>query len=128
LSATGVITGSVSNSENEPQVGVSVLALETHYSQGSRRLGIIGQVTTDDRGQYRIYGLKPGQYYVCAFEPARHETMRRPKGAPPQDSYISTFYPNVHEASKASPIRIQPASEMAGINISLLRSPAFHSG
>ena len=31
-----------------------------------KRLESAGTNTTDDRGQYRIYGLLPGQFVVCA--------------------------------------------------------------
>lgn len=65
----GVITGSVLNAAGEPLIAVSVRAWMVHDEQG--RPGKIPNTffmeqPTDDRGIYRIYGLKPGTYVVSA--------------------------------------------------------------
>ena len=30
------------------------------------RLAVLGMGITDDRGEYRLYGIQPGEYYVLA--------------------------------------------------------------
>jgi hypothetical protein len=65
----GVITGRVHAPDGEPAPGVIVTALANRYqpSLGERRLAQTGvTATTDDRGEYRIYGLPPGEYLVAA--------------------------------------------------------------
>ena len=65
-----VITGRVHLPNNEPAAGMSVQVLRYDNSGplGERRLGPAGipAVTTDDRGEYRIFGLGAGTYYVRA--------------------------------------------------------------
>lgn len=65
-----VITGRVQLPGHEPAAGVSVQVLRYGISGplGERRLGPAGipAVTTDDRGEYRIFGLAAGTYYIRA--------------------------------------------------------------
>lgn len=63
----GVISGRVLNEEGEPVVGANVRILRYQYQQGDRRLSPAGSGQTDDRGQYRVWGLMPGDYYVNAL-------------------------------------------------------------
>ena len=68
----GVITGKVTNSKGDPIVGVPVraVALNNPSSSPTDLLGI-GGAESDDRGIYRIYGLKPGPYVVNAGGPGQ---------------------------------------------------------
>ena len=47
-----------------PAVGVRIEALRSSYSDGRRRLVAVTQATTNDLGEYRLYGLAAGTYYV----------------------------------------------------------------
>jgi hypothetical protein len=65
------IEGSVTNEFGEPMVNVSVTATaEPEF--GGRAPG-----TTDDRGRFRLFGLRPGEYTICA-SPYGGWSMRRP--------------------------------------------------
>ena len=77
LVRAGVITGKVVDDTGEPMIGVNVTVLhkpseEELEDAGPRPKKVemttasIGQ--TDDRGEYRIFGLKPGEYYLKATE------------------------------------------------------------
>jgi hypothetical protein len=79
LVAAAVISGRVVDEENEPVPGVLVQALSEYAERGllSKFLGDdpygrqrrpAGQALTDDRGEYRIYGLAPGRYYFRATD------------------------------------------------------------
>jgi hypothetical protein len=46
--------------------GVLVRVLRYQYQQGDKRLTTAGTAQTDDLGQYRVWGLMPGDYYVDA--------------------------------------------------------------
>src|SRR3989442_8481979 len=43
-----------------------VRVLRYQYQRGDRRLAPAGTAQTDDQGQYRVWGLMPGDYYVDA--------------------------------------------------------------
>ena len=53
--------------DGEPVPGATVRVMRYQYLQGDRRLTPAGTGQTDDRGQYRVWGLMPGDYYVNAL-------------------------------------------------------------
>ncbi|MBA2306469.1 MAG: carboxypeptidase regulatory-like domain-containing protein [Acidobacteria bacterium] len=61
-----VITGTVldENAEAAPQTSVRVMRVV--MQNGRRTLQGSNSSTTDDRGIYRVFGLLPGEYVVCA--------------------------------------------------------------
>ena len=69
----GSLAGSVVDEIGEPVVGMTVRAYRRSAAGGSRRFVPSGAAMTDDRGIYRIRGLVPGEYIVCAC--ARQSTM-----------------------------------------------------
>src|SRR5215213_537691 len=87
----GVITGTVTNPQGEPVVAVRVRATLVRDAGGqipkTMSFGINEQ-PTDDRGIYRIYGLRPGSYVVSAggagFSPSFN----------PYDTDMPTFAPS----------------------------------
>jgi hypothetical protein len=62
----GVVSGRIYDETGEPMVGATVRLMRYQYAQGARTLMPAGTGRTDDRGQYRIWGLNPGDYYVSA--------------------------------------------------------------
>ena len=129
LIATGVITGRVSGADNEPRVGADVRALRFRYVQGRGRLAEVGHDSTNDLGEYRIFGLPPGHYYVGAFDQWWQRgvvTIRRPKDGPPEQRYASTLYPNVGDPRIATVVSIQPGGEIGRVDIITPLSPTYH--
>src|SRR6185503_1762361 len=61
-----VIAGHVSDEDGDPMPGANVRVMRYQYLQGDRRLTPAGNAQTDDKGQYRVWGLMPGDYYVSA--------------------------------------------------------------
>jgi hypothetical protein len=87
----GAITGTVTNAVGEPVVAVRVRAAMLRDAKGEpAKLGapITTEQPTDDRGIYRIYGLRPGTYIVSAggsgFSPSFN----------PYDQDMPTFAPS----------------------------------
>lgn len=62
----GVLTGVVLDEHSEPTPGTQVTAWRYEMRTGEKRLVQAGGDQTDDRGQYRIFGLLPGDYVVRA--------------------------------------------------------------
>ena len=70
----GVITGVVRDISGRPVPGLNVRVLKLGYNAvtGERTLGAPGTASaaaTDDRGEYRAYGLPPGGYLVVVVPP-----------------------------------------------------------
>src|SRR5262245_54905085 len=62
-----VVAGHVYDESGDVMPGVMVRVMRYEYLQGDRRLTNAGSAQTDDRGQYRVWGLMPGDYYVNAL-------------------------------------------------------------
>ena len=60
-----VIAGSVFDEAGEPLVGVAVHALRRQFVDGAWRLDDVAIDETDDRGNYRLRDLMPGDYIVA---------------------------------------------------------------
>jgi hypothetical protein len=84
----GVLSGRVTDELGEPYPGVRVDALSLRYQRGQRNPFPAGVATTDDLGQFRIAGLRPGSYHVVA---SSTETWKTEKGE--TFGYASTYYP-----------------------------------
>ena len=61
-----VITGTVLDENGEATPNTPVRALRYVTQAGRRTLQSTGSGSTDDRGIYRMFGLQPGEYVVCA--------------------------------------------------------------
>jgi len=66
LAPTGSISGHVFDRDGEPMGNVLVEAMRPIYRDGRRTLTIVQSVLSDDRGEYRLFWLPPGRYYVTA--------------------------------------------------------------
>ena len=66
LSRGGVVAGRVTDEDGEPVRGVQVQLWRMDRSNGSSRMQQTQGVQTNDRGDYRIFGLQPGTYAVSA--------------------------------------------------------------
>jgi hypothetical protein len=64
----GAITGVVTDDLGEPAVGVAIWALRKSSANGAPRLVQILKATSDDRGEYRLAPLVPGDYLVAVPE------------------------------------------------------------
>ena len=117
MTRAGAITGKIVDEFGDPVSDVSVSAMRYQYVQGSRRLMTSGRGgSTNDIGEFRVYGLSPGQYYVSA-------TLRNMVvGSDTSDrtGYAATFYPGTGSVAEAQRLAIEPGQTAAGINLTLL--------
>lgn len=126
----GAISGKVLDADNEPLRGVSIQLLQYHYVPAGRRLDIVDDATTDARGQYRLFFLKPGRYLMRAF---LRVTPPGPPGAPghvhsaiPDEGFLPLWYPGSPDSAQASLIDVKPAADLTAYNFRLPRTPVFH--
>ncbi len=116
LERAAVITGRVYDREGEPIPGVRVQASRIAYLRGQPQLVPAGNDATDDRGQYRIYGLNPGRYYLSAT-PVR---FRFGPAAPAEDeTYVPTYYPGTIDPSRAIALELRAGDELPGMDMTV---------
>src|SRR5258706_2885 len=109
-----VITGRITDEFGEPVTNASVMLLRQQFIRGQRRLmpGGGGNTQTNDIGEYRIFGLAPGQYYIAAQ--VQGGTIERFIGGAPaglegseaRTAYALTFYPGTSDATSAQKIAL----------------------
>ena len=78
----GYIAGRILDEDGTPFAGAEVDALVTRIENGADTLFSVSTAQTDDRGEFRLFGLAPGQYYVSAGDPA-FRAVSTPKGVVP---------------------------------------------
>ena len=117
-----VLTGRVYDENGEAIVRALVRALRFQYPRGERRLTQMGTGESDDRGQFRIYGLMPGTYVVAATirpEPMRRDDVETGGGV----SFAPTYYPGVASVADAAPIVLGVQQEVATVDFLLQLVP-----
>jgi hypothetical protein len=131
----GVMAGRVRYSDGECGVGVRVELYRTDHIRGRSAYSLAASAATNDRGEFRIYGLAPGAYLIATvYDPAatpnyREQPMTDSQGRVlPAVGYMTTFYPNTELMSQAVPVRVEYGQELAGLDLSLrlARKVAIH--
>jgi len=149
---TGNISGRVFDSDGEPMGHVRVQAMEAFYESGQRRLYTLNAVQTNDLGEFSIFWLPPGDYYVSAVpeDPQRQNVTfsvsppgiggHRSDAMPPlisrknlpDGSYTEEVYAPVYFGGGPDPQRAQKISVAPGSSNSVelsfagARTGSFH--
>jgi hypothetical protein len=114
LTPTGAITGRVLDPDGEPVQGFSVMATP-RYGQ---------YATTNEKGEFRIGGLRPGRYRVMASH--QDGTGERPeirRDGTVEPHYARTWYPAVMAEKGAASIVVRAGAESSGADIRLVAVP-----
>ena len=135
-----VITGQVVDEDGEPMTRALVQVLRYVYRQGLRQIEPAGTDQTDDRGQYRVFDLEPGEYFVSVTLPRRRGGIgaggpggRGARGGrggrggggffgafdvedPNATGLAPSYYPGVTMLREAVPLTLGLSQEMAGVN------------
>src|SRR5262245_35752515 len=109
----GGITGSVRDLEGQAVPGVNVAAMRLSYSYGRPQWAEALSKTTDDRGEFRLFPLSPGEYYVGVTPSA---TAVLPG---PTNNWVKTFFPGVTDPSAAAALVVTDGAELPGIDLSI---------
>jgi hypothetical protein len=113
----GVITGRVRNSEGQPIIEERItLSPADQRDQRGPVYSVMQGFQTDDRGVYRMFGVRPGRYKVSVGE---GENMFYRGAGRGRSAHPTTFYPDVTDASKATVVEIGEGTEATNIDITL---------
>jgi hypothetical protein len=109
----GVIVGRIVDELGELVTGATVKALVSRRVGGQRRLVSAGYGQTNDIGQYRLFGLPPGEYYVAAgsVDPSHGEEgmTDNPSGS----GYVPTYYPGTPSLGEAQRVTVNIGAEVS---------------
>jgi protocatechuate 3,4-dioxygenase beta subunit len=130
----GVIAGRVVDEDGEPMANVMVQVLRATYQDGERRLENAGNsARSDDRGEYRLFGLPARRYYVSATRrggfdggPVMVDTGggATSVGGAASEGYATTYYPGTTEMGSAAPIEVRAAEEQR-LNFTMVPTRVF---
>lgn len=101
-----VLKGRVVGVEGSPIIGIPISALQLAGKESLSRRTTESNVTvvSDDRGQFRIYGLRPGSYTVA---------VNAQRNSSPLKSLATIFYPNERESANATVFQLISGQEMS---------------
>ena len=121
----GIIAGRVVDPDGDPVRRAQVELRQYRYAGGKKQLANVRTASTNDLGEYRLFHLAPGRYYVHAMpiNNGNQQVLRlMQRGviqAEPQTSLAPAFYPGVPDPTHASEIEVAPGVEVDGIDIRL---------
>jgi protocatechuate 3,4-dioxygenase beta subunit len=112
LARGGVVTGRVVDEFGEPASEIQVAMQRYQFMQGMRRLVPAGRmVTTNDIGEFRLFGIPPGQYYLSATW--RNASMGNTVGsASDRTAYAPLFFPGTLNVNEARRITMAAGQEL----------------
>ena len=109
-----IISGRILDEFGEPLSDVMVAPQRFQYVQGQRRLVNAGRVgISNDLGEFRIFGVPPGQYYLQASW--RNTNPIGFGNADDKSGYAPLFFPGTLEASQAQRLTVAVGSEINDI-------------
>lgn len=110
-----VITGRITDEFGEPLAQAQVQVGRLVYGPDGRRRAQISQGSnTDDRGEFRVFGLMPGEYVVNAG--VRTAVLASPAGGNVSDvveGFPPTYYPGTAKAEEAQTIAVGVGEEIS---------------
>ena len=119
------VSGKILDSDNTPFAGAVVSALRPVFVGDRREMITVAEIITNDKGEYRLFGLPAGQYFISAVDPAFLSTGDHQGPL----VYAATFYPGVSSPEGATRITLEPGQPRENIDFPLtIVKPARVSG
>ena len=116
-----VIAGRITDEFGDPIADAQVQAMRYQFTNGQRQLVNAGRTAvSDDIGQFRIFGLMPGEYIVRASVranapmPMAVAVVEEPSGYPP------TYYPGTTDVATAQSVTVALGQELGSVAFSLV--------
>jgi carboxypeptidase family protein len=114
----GVITGRIVDEYGEPVANARVQTVQNRFIGGQQRAMPSGQVfATSDTGEYRLWGLSPGQYLVTATSTGFGLI---PENSDDRSGYAATYYPGTSNVVEAQPVIVVDGRTTSGVDIILV--------
>ena len=144
MTPTGSIAGRISDRNGQPVGNARVQAFRASYQDGQRVLTGVKEILTNDLGEYRLFWLPPGSYFVNVRVPdgplgvtvlmnpvgmdtrglyeARAQigpvaTTPVGSGSAEGAAHVPVFYPGSSGIQLATAIEVPPGGDIRGINI-----------
>lgn len=121
MAPMAVIAGKVVDDEGEPVEGAQLALLRRSWDGGRLRWAPTGPfASTDDRGEFRLPGIRPGKYLLLV-KPPYLATM---PGLALRTVYAGAYYPDAADLNQAKPLTVAAGQEITGLTLRLRTVPA----
>jgi hypothetical protein len=133
LPPAGVLSGKVLHHDGELASGVIVEAYRGFYDRARYLYETAGRAITNDRGEYRMYNLPPGKYYLAALVTAFRDAPPNLDESFPVDEAgtriaplrsVTTFYSTAWKLTEAAQFYLAGGAEISTMDITLARTKA----
>lgn len=146
------ISGRITERNGQPAVRAMVQAMKVSYPEGRLAFRIVQSGLTNDLGEYRLFWMPPGPYYIgvrpnkeaatggtivanekggpygwSSSPIASRTTARIPRavGLSENETYLSVYYPGTPEPQSATLIDLHAGEEIRDVNVNLVAGPAL---
>lgn len=111
------ITGRIVDEYGEPVAGGAVQPMQLRYVNGRRQPTMTGNgmFQTPDTGEFRLWGLTPGDYLIQASV----NSGGGPVDTDDRSGYAPTYYPGTANPAEAQTVRVEVGQTLSGIEIML---------
>ncbi len=120
-----VIAGRVFDDEGEPLQGAFVMLVSGGVGGRGGRGGPQRSTATDDRGEFRLVNVPPGEVVV---QVSPNQQFGPAASGPPENadsSMVTTYFPGVTELSRAQKIAVTAGAELTGFDIRLQKTRIY---
>src|SRR3954466_2675704 len=111
-----VITGRIVDEFGEPMSDVQISPQRYEFVRGQRRMTPAGrQATTDDMGEFRLFGVPPGQYYLSAT----WRSNNNPMNAEDRTAYAPIYFPGTDNVAQAQRLTLTAGQQISDVVMAL---------
>lgn len=115
MTPLGAIRGHIRDEDGDPVRQVEVAAMQYGYGPAGKALQVRGNSQTDASGEFRIFDLPPGKYYLRATP----LSSQVPGAAQEAEAYATMYYPNATQPTGAAAIAVAAGQEQRGVDLIL---------
>ena len=106
-----VIYGRITDSDGDPIQNLQIMLVHASIVNGQRTWQRTGSAQTKDDGEFRLFGLPPGTYYLrTQSRPAANLRVGANSQTAP-GGYPTNYYPGTTDLDSATAITVEPAKE-----------------
>ncbi|MFN7937060.1 MAG: carboxypeptidase regulatory-like domain-containing protein [Bryobacteraceae bacterium] len=120
----GVLAGKIVDADGEPLQGVQISAIRVNSLGGKMRAAPVEFGSTNDLGEYRVYRLPAGRYYLMATRSRRGGPEEKGRDGL-RESYVDTYFPGATETSGATVLELGAGQEISGLTFPLRRTAVY---
>lgn len=120
----GIVFGRAQKADGEPIAYLTVQLFYVQIFEGRRRVLPMNSAQTNEEGEFRIAGLRPGTYYLQAGPRFMPTWIGAPGQRAREAAYRPVFYPGVPDLSSAAPLQVPPGQQLEA-DLSLNPDPVF---